>query len=293
MKDYFLYSGRIDREHYLVFAELVEKATSSQGVALVLSTNGGDPDAAYKIGRCLQFRYKENVSIFVPGICKSAGTLLAIAASELVFSPHGELGPLDVQMVKQDGTHGRESGLDIEEGLAEIESRAKNLFHNVMRETLQGHGGAVTKAQIASDSAAKFVSSLLAPVLSRIDPKEIGERKRAMKIAEEYGYRLNEQFKNLSEDFPGECEKYVLDFLLRKCPHHGFVIDAEEAGAFFNNSRFANELEEEIIKEYRSPSEGEPIVKNITDKFQTIKDEKAKGGRQNSKKKKKKKKKKA
>ena len=63
----------------------MEKTQNSSDVALVLSTTRSDVNATFKIGRCLQIRY-EDVRIVVHGICKSVGTILAIAANELVFS---------------------------------------------------------------------------------------------------------------------------------------------------------------------------------------------------------------
>ncbi len=70
-------------------------------MVLMLSTFGGDPDAAYRIARCLRRRYTR-VSAMISGFCKSAGTLLLLGADDLVFTEHGELGPLDVQYWKQD-----------------------------------------------------------------------------------------------------------------------------------------------------------------------------------------------
>ena len=91
--DVFLYSGAMRRGSDLRFIEFINKRKKHEEVLLVLTSFGGDPDAAYKIGRYLQNRYAE-FRVLVPGLCKSAGTLLAIAANKVIFSPYGELGPL-------------------------------------------------------------------------------------------------------------------------------------------------------------------------------------------------------
>lgn len=79
---------------------------------LILVTNGGDADAAYRLAVLLQNQYKK-VWCLVTGICKSAGTLVAIGANKLVMSDQGELGPLDVQLYKEDEIGETRSGLTV------------------------------------------------------------------------------------------------------------------------------------------------------------------------------------
>ncbi|CAN5841646.1 hypothetical protein BH23ACT11_BH23ACT11_23940 [soil metagenome] len=61
-------------------------------VLLILVTNGGDANIAYRVARCLQRSYRD-FYVLVPGWCKSAGTLVAIGADEIVMGEHGQLGP--------------------------------------------------------------------------------------------------------------------------------------------------------------------------------------------------------
>lgn len=62
------------------------------------------------MGRFLQEQY-ESITIFVPSLCKSAGTLLAMAGHELVLTDFGELGPLDVQLSHKNEPFQQRSGL--------------------------------------------------------------------------------------------------------------------------------------------------------------------------------------
>lgn len=271
--DYFLYSGDIEPEYCFRFIDLVETTQSSFDVTLVLSTYGGDANSAYKIGRRLQSRYK-GVRIFVPGICKSAGTLLAIAANELVFSPSGELGPLDVQMIKRDSVAGRESGSDTKETFDYLEFRAKNVFHELVDEIVHKSNGSVS-FQTASRFAVEIASSLHGPIFARMNPEEIGKTARAMRIAECYGIRLNWSSNNLQN------APYALRFLTWECPCHDFVIDMTEADLLFENVRQTNEVEENLVTQYQEP-ESKIEIKNITDKFQKIETEEGKNKRRNS-----------
>jgi len=60
---------------------------------------------------------RDQLTVLVSGPCKSAGTLLAIGANELAFTPYGELGPLDIQLTKVDKFQQQESGLMISDSL--------------------------------------------------------------------------------------------------------------------------------------------------------------------------------
>jgi ClpP class serine protease len=77
----------------------------------MLATFGGDAHAAYKIGRALQNKYNAGsiisnheplFDVFVPTYCKSAGTILVLGADRILMSAEAELGPIDVQLRKQD-----------------------------------------------------------------------------------------------------------------------------------------------------------------------------------------------
>ncbi len=64
---------------------------------LVLHTPGGLALAALQIARALGDR-KAKVTVFVPYYAMSGGTLIALAAAEIVLSPHAILGPIDPQI---------------------------------------------------------------------------------------------------------------------------------------------------------------------------------------------------
>jgi ClpP class serine protease len=64
---------------------------------LVLHTPGGLVLAATQIARAI-FKYKGRVTVFVPHYAMSGGTLLALAADEIVMCEHAVLGPVDPQL---------------------------------------------------------------------------------------------------------------------------------------------------------------------------------------------------
>jgi hypothetical protein len=66
-------------------------------MALLIESAGGDAHMAYRIARMIQRRTSE-FTVIVPQYAKSAATLLALGASNLILGRDAELGPLDVQM---------------------------------------------------------------------------------------------------------------------------------------------------------------------------------------------------
>jgi len=122
--DTFIYNGDIERGSDLDFIQMVSEKKTADACNLILVTPGGDPDAAFKMARYMQTRYK-HFRVTVPGYCKSAGTLLAIGAHELVFAPYGELGPLDIQLSKADKIAAMESGLNTTEAFNALARRTR------------------------------------------------------------------------------------------------------------------------------------------------------------------------
>jgi len=234
--DVFLYNGEVSRAFDYKFIDLIDKVKKRAGAMLYLITNGGDPDAGYKIARHFQTKYK-SLTVVVSGMCKSAGTLIAIGADHLVFTSYGELGPLDIQTIKTDDLAERQSGLTIQEALDSLAKDAINkhgsMFTAIIRET-----GAVVSFQTAAKTAADLVTGLYAPIFAQIDPYDVGEKARAMRIATEYGKRLAAKTNSLKQD--------SLNVLTRTYPSHSFVIDMTEAQELFSSVRLADVSEAKI-----------------------------------------------
>lgn len=220
--DVVLYCGPILRDGYDKISSVFEaKAQKADKLCMVLVTYGGDPDAAYRIARAANHHY-ENIEILIPDVCKSAGTLLCIGAHKLIFGDRGELGPLDIQLSKPDEMFDSMSGLDIIQALNALENQILTSFRNYLIDIR--HGSQI-RTKTAADIAAKLVDGLIAPIAAKIDPITLGEHQRAMRIAYDYGKRLNERVKSLQE---GALEKLISEY-----PSHGFVIDRKEAASLF------------------------------------------------------------
>ncbi len=66
-------------------------------IDLVLHTPGGLVLASLQIARAIK-KHPGKVTVFVPHYAMSGGTLIALAADEIVLSPHAVLGPVDPQL---------------------------------------------------------------------------------------------------------------------------------------------------------------------------------------------------
>ena len=129
--DLLLYSGPMELTGFLRAEKSCRGRKRRKNVLLILSTFGGDASAAYRLARCLQARYTK-VIVFVSSMCKSAGTLVCLGAHELILSPEGELGPLDVQLRKPNEVYDYGSGLDPMQALDVLEQRALATFRTAL-----------------------------------------------------------------------------------------------------------------------------------------------------------------
>lgn len=233
--DLFLYSGPIEHFPALEFTGYVgAKPPGRRQAALFLTTYGGDPHSAYRIARVFQDRY-ESFRILVGGPCKSAGTLVAIGASEVVFGVGGELGPLDVQVTKPDEFMPTSSGLDAFEALAIVTSAGYDHFEDVMLRLLSRSSWEIS-TRTAAEIATQLVSGLFGPISAQIDPYRLGEISRAMSIATAYGKRLQN----------GNLKEGALTRLVEGYPAHPFAIDAKEAATLFQVVEVMSDLEAEL-----------------------------------------------
>src|ERR1700694_3520938 len=90
----FRYIDIDDSEEVLFRSHLTDPAVP---IDIVLHTPGGLVLAALQIARAIH-RHKGKVTAFVPHYAMSGGTLIALAANEIVMSEYAVLGPVDPQL---------------------------------------------------------------------------------------------------------------------------------------------------------------------------------------------------
>lgn len=234
--DVLLINADIKRSLDEELISLLNSRKLQKNIFLILVTPGGDPDAAYRIARCLQDSYDQFI-VFVTGYCKSAGTLCVLWANRIVMSEVGELGPLDVQLYKKDELFEPSSGLVAVEALQILQRKAFEMLEECFLAINFKSSGQIT-FKTASEIAVKFSVGLFEPLYKQIDPIQVGEMERSLKIATAYGERLMVKSQNYTEE--------TLETLSETYPSHGFVIDKPEAVKLFKNVRQPSKDEDDL-----------------------------------------------
>ncbi len=234
--DILIYAGGIvsPADHDLV--SLLRCRESRENVVFMLTTDGGSADSAYRIARSLQQKYSQ-VILFVDSYCKSAGTLIALGADEIVMADIAELGPLDVQLYKPDELHEFTSGLTPLQAMSTLQTEAFKTFEECFLK-LRLRSGLQITTKTAADIAVRLTIGLFKGVYSQLDPMRLGEYQRAMLIAQHYGTRIAR--KNLKDS---ALERLIADY-----PSHGFIIDRTEAETLFNKVREPSEAEYKLAR---------------------------------------------
>jgi ClpP class serine protease len=87
----------IDIDDSEAVIDAINRTDPDVPVDLVLHTPGGLVLASYQIARAIR-RRRGKTTVFVPHHALSGGTLIALAADEIVMSSHAVLGPVDPQV---------------------------------------------------------------------------------------------------------------------------------------------------------------------------------------------------
>jgi hypothetical protein len=90
-------SEEVDELSSVEILKFLAQVEPDQDIDLILHTGGGLVSAGYQIARALQ-SHPGKVTVFVPYYAYSAGTIISLAADEIVMSPDAVLGPIDAQI---------------------------------------------------------------------------------------------------------------------------------------------------------------------------------------------------
>ena len=213
----------MERTHARAFADVSLREPTQPNCMLILATYGGDAAAAFRMIRYLQARYSGGKFIlYLPDMCKSAGTLIALAADSLVMSEHAELGPLDVQLQQPDEVGQVQSGLVPIQALKTLEEESFRLFESSFLK-LRGRSQLQITTRTAAEIASNLAVGLYSGLYSQLDPLRLGETYRSIEIASMYAERV----------MSGNVRPETVDSLVSGYPSHSFVIDRKEATRLF------------------------------------------------------------
>lgn len=90
-------ASAIDRRDPIPFFDLFKHIDKTRGIDLIINSNGGDPDVAEKIVKLCR-SVSQTFRVMVPYVAKSAATLIALGADQVLMGRVSELGPIDPQI---------------------------------------------------------------------------------------------------------------------------------------------------------------------------------------------------
>ena len=93
----FAMARQIDLEDAQTIIAAIKETPEDMPIDLVLHTPGGIVLAAMQIARAVE-AHKAKVTVYVPVYAMSGGTLIALAADEIVMGEFSVLGPIDPQI---------------------------------------------------------------------------------------------------------------------------------------------------------------------------------------------------
>jgi len=196
-------------------------------LAVCLITWGGSAVNAFMAAMLIREQVGPGGLTYVlPAHCKSAGTAMSLSADRIVMGPLGAAGPIDVQLslASECGESEMESSLAIEDGLEELREYALSLqgpaFEQIRATSDLDQSEAVRLAN-------GFVGELMKPVIGRISPEMVGDRRRTRALGVALGERLLASASAVDEDKRSD----VLASLSFGLPYHGFPLRHDELAA--------------------------------------------------------------
>jgi ClpP class serine protease len=82
----------------VLFEDILRSVSDSKKGYLMLTSSGGDPNAAEKLLIMCRERFTEGFQVIVPNYAKSAATLICLGSDKILMGYMAELGPIDPQI---------------------------------------------------------------------------------------------------------------------------------------------------------------------------------------------------
>ena len=106
---------------------IIRMTPDDQPIDLIVHTPGGIALAATQIAFALK-AHRGKTTVMVPHYAMSGGTLIALAADEILLDPQAVLGPVDPQMGTQKGSYAATSILEVVETKSKDETDDETLY---------------------------------------------------------------------------------------------------------------------------------------------------------------------
>jgi hypothetical protein len=208
----------ISKDDIEPFQEMIHDCliSESKHIDLLLQSGGGDIDVAEKIVTLIRGQV-ESLRVIIAERAKSAATLIALAADEILMSNTSELGPIDPQVIIPTPTgymmYPAQSFLD---GL-------KRIMEDTQR--------------------AGFLNPAYFPILSNLNPALIDFCVKAIERSKQFARKWLEQYMCRQE--PNKAEEIASRLCnAQRYASHGAVIDWREAQKLGLNVKYVHPVDQ-------------------------------------------------
>lgn len=212
----------ISEDVYRAFLGAKREIELRKPVGLLLHSPGGQAEEGFKIIRLFQ-RRTDKLTTIVPSYAKSAATMMALGGHAIVMGGEAELGPLDVQILDDEEPR-YESALNAVQSLERLNAYALTALDQAMTLFL---ARTRKRPDALLPLALQYATSMIGPLVGKIDSVALTKKSRSLKVAEDYAVRLMKE-----AGYPLSTAKRIASVLVERYSTHGFVIDRTEAKAF-------------------------------------------------------------
>ena len=155
--------------------DLLRGASEGRNGYLMITSPGGDPNAAEKLCMMCRERFSEGFYVIVPDYAKSAATLIALGSDKILMGYLAELGPIDPQIQQAPIPGASLPARAFIDGLEYIRNRVKNegdppTMYYPMLTQIQPHVIAICESAIENSKAT--AEKLLKQYTLAKDPKQ-------------------------------------------------------------------------------------------------------------------------
>ncbi len=212
----------IDRSTVIKVRSGLRELGHVEHLTVLVDSPGGDADAAFRLIRAFR-QYSDNLEVIVANWAKSGATLVCLGADKILMGKDAELGPLDAQLRAPSGSAIPISALNYFKSLEYLQRYTLDTLNLAILLMLQKGRMDIP---YAIQQSLPFVSCIATPLYQQVEPKELGEARRHLSVAEEYGERIMSRYGYSSVS--KQKIKDTVNKLVWEYPSHSFVIDLVE-----------------------------------------------------------------
>ena len=200
-------------------------------IDMIILSGGGYPHPAYQMVNVIRSKCKKLKAV-IPLYAKSAATLMALGADEIIMGPQSELGPLDMQMEHPLIENLHISALEGYYPFLQIYNKVStDLFPLALQLAAAIIKTTGIKREDAVDISLNTVTNYITPIVSQINPTIVNMCYRALTTGESYAYSFlyRYMFKDKPERERVMVAKETAHTLVWGFQNHGQVITREDA----------------------------------------------------------------